>query len=132
MRPYGRAEDRSDVCGSTGWRAQQDPLSSPEAGLCQAGRCIIAVILCRTALLGRRGSWSGRENCQHEQPPIAGVPDAMRHPFRRHDELAGFDRQLATLEQDQTLAFDDLIYLIHPGACVEGVKLAALTSRNAE
>ena len=77
-------------------------------------------------------SWRGRENRQDEQPLTAGVPDAVRHTLRRHDELAGFDRQLATLEQDHAFAFDDLVDLVHRGVRMKGVKLARLETIEAD
>src|SRR5262249_36596449 len=68
----------------------------------------------------------GRENSQHEEPALAGVPDAVRHPLRRDQEITGLHRQPATVEQEYTVSLNYLVNLVHVGVGVQGVGLSWL------
>jgi hypothetical protein len=50
----------------------------------------------------------------------------MRHSFGRHQKIAGSHRQLAALEQKQSIPLDDRIHLVHAGMGVERVRLPGL------
>ena len=67
-----------------------------------------------------------REDREHEQARGAGVADAVRHAFRRDQQIAGASSAARALEQEQPLAFDHLVDLVLPGVRVQRVLLAGL------
>ena len=66
------------------------------------------------------------EHGEHDQPRGAGVPHAMRHVGRRHQQVAGAHRQCGAVEQEHALARDHVVDLVHAGMGVQRVRLARL------
>ena len=70
----------------------------------------------------------GRQNREHEQSPSARIPDAVRYTFWCHHQLPCSHGELATLEQEQSVAFEHEIQLVHPLMGMEFVQLTWLES----
>src|SRR5688572_4544026 len=66
----------------------------------------------------------GCEDGEDEQPAAAGIPDAVRHAFRRDEQIAGLHRQLAIGKQEHAFTVDHVIDLVLPGVRMQRMRLA--------
>ena len=57
-----------------------------------------------------------REYGEDEQPAGARIADAVSYTFRRNQQHSSSHRHLACFEQEQSLAFNDVVDLVH--ACM--------------
>ena len=54
-----------------------------------------------------------REYGEDEQPAATGIADAVRHTFGCDQQDSSLQRNVAGFEQEQTLAFNDVVDLVH-------------------
>ena len=74
-------------------------------------------------LLGGRGEYG-----EYSEAPVCIIADAVRNTIRGHQKESGVHGNLLIVDQEKSLAFDDMVNLVHSSVCVKCMLLAGFKS----
>ena len=89
----------------------------------------LANVKCTTQCPSRLETlWRWSEYGEYSEAPICIVADAVRNTIRGHQKESGVHRNLLIVDQEKSLAFDDVVNLVHSSVCVKWMLLAGFKS----